>query len=100
MQAAAAVGGFMAFLAEVGAERDENQQTETRRALDHYAAKLRRPPPRKSAARKTTAAKTAQRPTGAPPCFAEPGAPAEEAVVPPPYCFCATTRPSALMKTR
>jgi hypothetical protein len=67
------VGGFMAFLAEVGAERDENQQTKTRWALDHYAAKLRRPPPRKSAARKTTAAKTAQRPPVRRPASPSPG---------------------------
>ncbi len=40
-QAAVAVGGFMAFLAEVGAERDTDQQTKTRWALDWYAAKLR-----------------------------------------------------------
>ena len=36
-QAAAAVGGFMAFLAEVGAERDNEQQTKTRWALSYYA---------------------------------------------------------------
>ena len=40
-QAAAAIGGFMAFLAEVGADRDSNQQTKTHRALDYYAAKIR-----------------------------------------------------------
>ncbi|MCU0767186.1 MAG: hypothetical protein MUE39_07410 [Gammaproteobacteria bacterium] len=39
-QAAVAIGGFMAFLAEVGAERDTDQQTKTRWALDYYAAKL------------------------------------------------------------
>jgi hypothetical protein len=39
-QAAAAVGGFMAFLAEVGAERDKSQQTKTRWALDYYVSKL------------------------------------------------------------
>jgi hypothetical protein len=39
-QAAAAMGGFMAFLAEVGAERDKGQLTKTRWALDHYASKL------------------------------------------------------------
>ena len=41
-QAAAAVGGFMAFLAEVGAERDRRQQTKTRWALDYYVGKLAR----------------------------------------------------------
>jgi hypothetical protein len=40
VQAAAAVGGFMAFLAEVGAERDKGQQTKTRWALDYYIGKL------------------------------------------------------------
>ncbi len=43
VQAAVAVGGFMAFLAEVGAERDTNQQTKTRWALDYYVGKLARP---------------------------------------------------------
>lgn len=40
-QAAAAIGGFMAFLEEVGAERDIKQQTKTRWALNYYAAKLK-----------------------------------------------------------
>ncbi len=40
VQAAVAVGGFMAFLAEVGAERDKNQQAKTRWALDYYVGKL------------------------------------------------------------
>jgi hypothetical protein len=52
VQAAAAVGGFMAFLAEVGAERDKDQQTKTRWALDYYVAKLARTPARKAAAPK------------------------------------------------
>jgi len=34
VQTAAAVGGFMAFLAEVGAERDRREQSKTRWALD------------------------------------------------------------------
>jgi hypothetical protein len=38
-QAACAAGGFMAFLAEVGAERDIEQQTKTRWALSYYARK-------------------------------------------------------------
>ena len=41
VQAAAAIGGFKAFLAEVGAEHDSDQQTKTRWALDHHAAKIR-----------------------------------------------------------
>ena len=41
VQAAAAIGGFMAFLAEVGAARDTKQQTKTHWALDYYAKKLR-----------------------------------------------------------
>jgi hypothetical protein len=44
VQAAAAVGGFMAFLAEVGAERDKEQQTKTRWALSYYAGKLAKAP--------------------------------------------------------
>jgi hypothetical protein len=40
VQAAAAIGGFMAFLAEVGAERDQGQQTKTRWALDFHASRL------------------------------------------------------------
>jgi hypothetical protein len=40
VQAAAAVGGFMAYLAEAGAEKDNEQQTKTRWALEYYAAKL------------------------------------------------------------
>ncbi len=44
VQAAAAIGGFMAFLAEVGADRDNEQQTKTRWALEFYAGKLARKP--------------------------------------------------------
>jgi hypothetical protein len=57
VQAAVAVGGFMAFLAEVGAERDKSQQAKTRWALDYYAGKLARPPAPKGAAGKTSAPK-------------------------------------------
>jgi len=63
VQAAAAVGGFMAFLAEVGAERDTEQQAKTRWALDYYAAKLR-PKPRPAKARKA-APKPKRKPAGA-----------------------------------
>jgi hypothetical protein len=41
VQAAVIYMGFMAFLAEVGAERDENQQAKTRWALDFFAAKAK-----------------------------------------------------------
>jgi hypothetical protein len=41
IQAAAVMAGFMAFLGEVGAERDNNQQAKTHWALDHYAGALR-----------------------------------------------------------
>jgi hypothetical protein len=44
VQAAAAIGGFMADLAEVGAERDESEQTKTHWALDYYVAKLAQTP--------------------------------------------------------
>jgi hypothetical protein len=39
VQAAAATAGFMAFLAEAGAERDCGQQAKTRWALEHWAKK-------------------------------------------------------------
>jgi hypothetical protein len=41
-QGAAVMGGFMAFLAEVGVERDRAQQAKTRWALDFYAGRLGR----------------------------------------------------------
>src|SRR5215510_14342421 len=41
VQAAAAMGGFTAFLAEFGAERDVDEQAKTRWALDFYATKHR-----------------------------------------------------------
>jgi len=40
IQAAAAIAGFKAFLAELGAEHDSNQQSKTQWALGHYAAKV------------------------------------------------------------
>ncbi len=40
-QAAVAAGGFLAHLAEIGAERDHAQEAKTRWALDHYAGKAR-----------------------------------------------------------
>lgn len=42
IQAAVAIAGFMAFLAEVGAEQDLSQQTKTRWALHHHAEQLRK----------------------------------------------------------
>lgn len=42
IQAAVAIAGFMAFLAEVGAERDLQQQTKTRWALEYHASLLRK----------------------------------------------------------
>lgn len=41
IQAAVAIAGFRAFLAEVGAEQDLKQQTKTRWALQYYADLLR-----------------------------------------------------------
>lgn len=53
VQAAAAIGGFMAYLAEVGAERDDSEQSKTRWAMGYYAAQLQPPAPtRRPAARK------------------------------------------------
>lgn len=46
IQAAAVMAGFMAFLAEVGAERDRQQQAKTRWALDFYASRLKKKPAR------------------------------------------------------
>lgn len=40
VQAAVAIGGFMAFLAEVGVEHDKEQQTKTHWSLDYYASKI------------------------------------------------------------
>ena len=59
--AAVAVGGFMAFLAEAGAERDKSQQAKTRWALDYYVGKLARPAARKTAAAKPSPTKPRQR---------------------------------------
>jgi hypothetical protein len=58
-QAACAAGGFMAFLAEIGAERDREQQTKTRWALSYYASKFAKPA--RKPARKAAAAKKAKR---------------------------------------
>jgi hypothetical protein len=52
VQAAVAIGGFMAYLAEVGAERDDNEQTKTRWAMYYYAAKLRPAAPARQPAAK------------------------------------------------
>jgi len=56
-QAAVAVAGFMAFLAEVGAERDRNEQSKTRWALDYYVARLAHRSDRKTPAGRTSAGK-------------------------------------------
>ena len=70
VQAAVAIAGFMAFLAEVGADKDKEQQTKTRWALSYYAGKhvaaLRRraavkPPSRAVGAKKAPGSTT--RPT-------------------------------------
>jgi hypothetical protein len=62
VQAAVAIGGFMAYLAEVGAERDESQQTKTRWALSHYAAKLQPAAPQPAAPQPAPAARKSQAP--------------------------------------
>ena len=73
-QAAVAAGGFLAHLAEIGAERDHTQEAKTRWALDHYAGKARlaivvpAPSPGKKTIRgksvKATAAKPPAKKTG------------------------------------
>ncbi len=62
VQAAAAVGGFMAFLAEVGAERDKEQQTKTRWALSYYAGKHAKAPANPKRTLAGAAAKAAKAP--------------------------------------
>jgi len=59
VQAAAAIAGFMAFLAEFGAERDIEEQAKTRWALEYYANKLRKGRTGRGAAA-TTAPKAAK----------------------------------------
>jgi len=51
VQAAAVMAGFMAFLEEVGAERDTGQLAKTRWALEYYAAKYRKQPVARKKAR-------------------------------------------------
>lgn len=70
VQAAVATAGFMAFLAEVGADKDNEQQTKTRWALSYYAAKQAAAPRRQAAAKSRSkaagakkAAKSTTRPT-------------------------------------
>ena len=83
VQAAVAVGGFMAFLAEVGAERDRSQQAKTRWALDYYVGKLARPPARKAAAAKAPAPQKPGKPK-APGKPKKPGKPGKPATRSPP----------------
>src|SRR5215510_4360230 len=63
VQAAAAMAGFMAFLAEFGAERDIEEQAKTRWALEYYADKLRKARTGRAAGAATVApvAKSAKR---------------------------------------
>jgi hypothetical protein len=57
VQAAAAIGGFQAYLAELGAERDSDEQAKTRWALSFYADKLRAEAKKQAAAKKASAAR-------------------------------------------
>jgi hypothetical protein len=66
VQAAVIYFGFMAFLAEVGAERDPNQQAKTRWALDYFAAKAKKPAARARARAKTPKAGQRVRRSGRP----------------------------------
>jgi hypothetical protein len=64
IQAAAVMAGFMAFLAEVGAERDISQQAKTHWAVDFHAARLRKQAaskPRARARAKTPLKKAARK---------------------------------------
>jgi hypothetical protein len=62
VQAAVAIGGFMAYLAEVGAERDDSEQTKTRWAMAYYADKLSSAPAASARAKAASAGKAAARP--------------------------------------
>jgi hypothetical protein len=44
VQAAAAEAGFIAFLAELGAQHDKGQQAKTRWVLDYFAKRFHSPP--------------------------------------------------------
>ncbi|HRI17909.1 MAG TPA: hypothetical protein PL196_05250, partial [Burkholderiaceae bacterium] len=57
VQAAAAIGGFRAYLAELGAERDSDEQAKTRWALDYYASRRPTAPPARAAPPKQTGTK-------------------------------------------
>jgi hypothetical protein len=61
IQAAAAGGGFLAFLAELGAERDNDQQAKTRWALDYFSQQAREKRDAKRKPAKRAAAKAAPR---------------------------------------
>jgi hypothetical protein len=61
VQAAAAGGGFLAFLAELGAARDNDQQAKTRWALDYFAARAKGSARSNSGAGRATAAAPKQR---------------------------------------
>ena len=69
VQAAVATAGFMAFLAEVGADKDNEQQTKTRWAISYYAGKHATAPRRAAAKSRSKAvgakkaAKATTRPT-------------------------------------
>jgi hypothetical protein len=63
-QAAVAIAGFMAFLAEVGADRDNEQQTKTRWALSYYAGKQESAPRRRAAAKSPPKAAGAKKAPG------------------------------------
>jgi hypothetical protein len=69
VQAAVATAGFMAFLAEVGADKDNEQQTKTLWALSYYAGKQASAPRRPAAAKsrsKAAGAKNAAKSTARP----------------------------------
>ena len=76
VQAAVAIGGFMAHLAEIGAERDVNEQTKTRWALGYHADRLREAAPAADAkaqpAKTATAGRTRPAPAPARPAAARP----------------------------
>jgi hypothetical protein len=86
VQAAAAIGGFMAYLAELGAERDADEQAKTRWALGYHAARLRAAP--------TDAAAKSPRPAAAPVATPAKAGRAEPARAPRRRASAARTRPA------
>lgn len=104
-QAAFANAGFLAFLSELGAERDNAQQAKTRWALEYYAGRASpagrgkekaKPPKGKKERRKPVEAKTKAKPAikSKPAVKGRPSARAKPPAAPPPGPSFAPERPA------